>query len=525
MKTKLLDCTLRDGGYYNNWDFDPVLVSKYLDAMSEISVDWIEIGFRTIDNSKFRGPYAFSTDSFLSSLSIPYNLRGKIGVMINADEYLRFGNSAIKEHFLAKENSLISLVRIAAHYEDFFQLKPFIKELKNLGYIVGVNLMQIASFSEEEISKAAKFISTTEADVFYFADSFGSLQPHEVTNLIANIRKSWKGEIGCHMHDNLSFALVNTILSYESGATWLDSTVHGMGRGPGNCRTELLINTNIFKVPLFNQIQLTSLIEDGFARLNSVYKWGTNQFYFFSGVNAIHPTYVQKMLSDEGYNHDSIMRALNYLVGKNSSSFSEELIECNKLRDIFTLNELEEVKYSIPILIAPGPSVEKYEPEIERLKQGEKNYVFIGLNYPRLLNKNLIDFRVCGDEIKFISQMDYHLQDEVITLIGSDSLLDFDLSVTKFCTIRQKTDKTGFGLNQLDLRVPKKNTFSLALLFSSFFESNEILLIGFDGYDDDTKNMEQNQLIRDYEMSQNSKQLVSLTPTKYHINIRSIYNE
>ncbi len=32
-KIKLLDCTLRDGGYYNQWDFPRDLVKRYLKAM------------------------------------------------------------------------------------------------------------------------------------------------------------------------------------------------------------------------------------------------------------------------------------------------------------------------------------------------------------------------------------------------------------------------------------------------------------------------------------------------------------
>ena len=42
----LVDCTLRDGGYYNNWDFSPELINKYLAAMTGVKVDVVELGFR-----------------------------------------------------------------------------------------------------------------------------------------------------------------------------------------------------------------------------------------------------------------------------------------------------------------------------------------------------------------------------------------------------------------------------------------------------------------------------------------------
>jgi isopropylmalate/homocitrate/citramalate synthase len=44
--TIILDCTLRDGGYYNNWDFRAAVVDRYLRSMQAASIDVIEIGFR-----------------------------------------------------------------------------------------------------------------------------------------------------------------------------------------------------------------------------------------------------------------------------------------------------------------------------------------------------------------------------------------------------------------------------------------------------------------------------------------------
>ena len=84
-----LDCTLRDGGYYNSWDFSPQIVSDYLIAMANLKVDFVEIGLRTLKNIGFKGGYAFSTDAFINSLNIPFELNEKIGVMINGSELLQ----------------------------------------------------------------------------------------------------------------------------------------------------------------------------------------------------------------------------------------------------------------------------------------------------------------------------------------------------------------------------------------------------------------------------------------------------
>ena len=85
-KIKILDCTLRDGGYYNNWDFSNEVVNDYLKAMSIVGVDYVELGFRSFQAKDFKGPTWYSTESYLDGLSIPKNLI--IGVMVNAFELI-----------------------------------------------------------------------------------------------------------------------------------------------------------------------------------------------------------------------------------------------------------------------------------------------------------------------------------------------------------------------------------------------------------------------------------------------------
>ena len=82
----LLDCTLRDGGYYNNWDFPIDLIEDYLKSLSESGVKFIELGFRSRNSKNYMGPCAYTKDSFIESLKIPKNI--DIGVMINASEIL-----------------------------------------------------------------------------------------------------------------------------------------------------------------------------------------------------------------------------------------------------------------------------------------------------------------------------------------------------------------------------------------------------------------------------------------------------
>ena len=129
-KIKILDCTLRDGGYYNNWNFSKDLINEYLKVMNFINIDYVEIGFRFVDKLKTKGPCAYTEEKFLRSLKIPKNL--KIGVMINAADFVNSKNiiSLAKKNFRPKKNSLISLVRIACHYNEVEKVLPLVGWLK-----------------------------------------------------------------------------------------------------------------------------------------------------------------------------------------------------------------------------------------------------------------------------------------------------------------------------------------------------------------------------------------------------------
>ena len=109
MKTiKILDCTLRDGGYYNNWDFSKELVNDYLKAISESGIKSVEIGFRSLKENKLNGPNFFSTDNYINILKIPKNLN--IGVMINVSELISFKqnyNKILDKLFKNKNKSKI----------------------------------------------------------------------------------------------------------------------------------------------------------------------------------------------------------------------------------------------------------------------------------------------------------------------------------------------------------------------------------------------------------------------------------
>ena len=301
----LLDCTLRDGGYYNNWDFDHQIIEDYLKAMEALEIDFVEIGFRSLKNKGFKGAVAFSTDTFLNSISVPSGLIGKIGVMINGSEISnpKTQLSNLKKLFSHKSDSVVSLVRIACHADEFEKCLPASKWLKKQGYQVGFNLMQIADCSEKKINKITKAVNNYPLDVLYFADSLGSLHQGEIKKIIEIFKKNWRGQIGIHTHDNTAQAISNTLKAVKSGATWVDSTITGMGRGAGNAQTEyIVLALKDYRKKKVNLIKTLELINKYFIPMKTKYGWGTNPFYYLAGNYGLHPSYIQEMIHDSRYN-------------------------------------------------------------------------------------------------------------------------------------------------------------------------------------------------------------------------------
>ena len=382
-KINLLDCTLRDGGYYNNWFFEKNLINEYLKVMDLIKIDYVEIGFRFLDKVKTKGPCAYSEESFLNTLKIPKNL--KLGVMVNASDYVGRKNiiEIAKKNFKLKKNSLISLVRLACHHHEVKEVLPLINWLKSSGYKVGVNIMQIPELSSIEIKSVIKEVKKTRADILYFADSMGSLDGAKTQKIIYQIKSLWKKSTGIHTHDNMGRALENSIAAINNSVDWIDCTVTGMGRGPGNTKTEnLILELNRKKENLLN---LINLVKNYFEPLKTKYKWGSNPFYYYAGLNSIHPTFVQEMLNDPGFDTEDIIYNLDNLSSVGGRKFSKELISLGKnyykKKNKGDWEPVNLIKNRNVLVIGPGPSTIKYKKKIIKfIKKKKTNCVCFKCN-------------------------------------------------------------------------------------------------------------------------------------------------
>lgn len=530
----LLDCTFRDGGYYNLWDFSPDVVEDYLAAMASAGVDVVEMGFRSLQNNRFKGPFAYTTDDFLRHFDL--SAGPEIGVMVNAAELLKAAclDEALEELFPnACDQSPVSLVRLACHLHEVDGVLPAVPWLKRRGYKVGLNLMQIAQGGRETIERIVRDVAGYPVDVLYFADSLGGMDPAGVSSMVQCIRAQWSGPVGFHAHDNMGLALQNTLRAKAEGVTWLDATVTGMGRGPGNVKTEhLALELVPEQVDNTRLVPLLRLIEDYFGPMQRQYGWGTNFFYFLAGRYDIHPTYVQEMMSDSRYSHEDILSVLERLKGDDGKRFSLNTLDA--ARHFFhgpprgSWEPASFLRDRQVLLLGTGPGVARHHWAIEDFIRKQKPVV-IALNTQSQVESDLVDMRVACHPTRLRADCGYHLAlpqplvtplsmlpDDIREALAGKEVLDFGLGVSAGC----------FEFSSTHCVVPSSLVVAYALAIAACGKATSVLMAGFDGYGEgDPRNHEMNRLLSLYQDQPDATEIVAVTPTRYDISEISIYGK
>lgn len=527
----LLDCTLRDGGYYNDWDFPRSLVGEYLTAMKKANIPVVEIGFRTVGSARFLGPAAYATDHYLTSLDLPTGIT--YGVMMNAKEVVAGGDPAgvIDRSFDHSANSPIDLVRIAASLAELDNLEPAVERLHELGYQVGLNLMQIAARTVDEIDRFGHLASDWQVGIAYFADSFGGMQPTQVTAVVDRLRASFSGPIGCHMHNNMSLAYQNSIAAVDAGATYVDATVLGMGRGPGNAQTEYLAVELARRGDAdLDVIPLLPLVSGGFGDLQRRHGWGANVFYFLSAAHNIHPTYVQEMTRDGRYTIDEIVTALDDLSTAGGASFSQArleaaVVESGLIDPDGTWDASGWCEGKPVLIVGPGPEGVLRREDIEHYIR-RADPVVVALNALPPVDLSLVDLiAIChpvralidADVIRSIAvpvAMPRGVQARVAPANPSVDFRDYGIAVGEGPMTIQPTSCTS----------PRITAFAYALGLATAGGASEIQLSGFDGFArSDPRQADMEGIIRSYVVSPSSVPIVAITPTSYPVELRSLY--
>ena len=503
---KLLDCSLRDGGYYTNWDFDQNLIKSYQSNIKKLPFDYIEIGYRNILQKEYRGSYFYTPIGILEKWS---SLDKKIVLMI--DEICT--PLAKVEDLISPCKGLAVMFRIAAKPHRIKEAIEMAKIIKKNGFTVCLNLMYVSEWNNNKYVFSNLKGLEEFVDYLYMADSYGSFLPDQIEKTIHEIRSYTTVKLGFHGHNNLEMGLINALKAIENGVELIDSSITGMGRGAGNLKSELILTyLDSLKLRSVNFESLNSLVSK-FDAIKNQYNWGNNLAYMVSGANSIAQKEVMDLINKRFYTIDN---AIKYLGFRNSSVTVKKFPKLNSSnnKDILVIGGgLSVIDHldSIKLFIKQNPKISilfssarfmKYFHEFKGFN------ILVGAEGKRL-EKNILKNSFSNTCI--IPPNPHKIEPYV------------PKNVFKFCVQLSNT-----------IFAPENCDSHLAITLQACVElgGKKLHLVGFDGYS--TLNAEkkevffmlENQTILDYfKIKKPNIKIISLTPTAYKkIEVVSLYS-
>lgn len=476
---KLLDCTLRDGGFLNDWNFGHNGILSIFRRLTKAGVDFIEVGFinakRTFDPDRTINPDSKSFDEIL---------KGQDKKNANILGMIDYGTCPI-ENISLKKDSFLDGIRVIFKKKDMVNAINFCQQIKDKGYEVYVNPVSITTYTDREMLDLIDLVNELNPKAMSLVDTYGLLHKDRLfkyfylldNNLNPNI------EIGYHSHNNFQLAYANAIelLNIKTDRNIiLDSSLYGMGKSAGNCNTELLamyLNNNYDKK--YDITEILNTIDLEILRFTKQYSWGYQLTYYLSALNDCHPNYVTFLEKKNMLPVKDINSILSKIDEKKKLSFNEEHIEAlyqehqrQYIDDSKAYEQLSnEIAGKAVLLLGPGKSIkDKYE----------KINEFIQNNDIKILSVNHINSLFNSDYI-FISNAKRY--DQFIDFFTKN---DNNTKLITTSNITNDKEQSDYILNWDNLI--SQNTIvgesSLYLLMKALIKLkvNKVILAGFDGF-------------------------------------------
>lgn len=508
---KILDCTLRDGGYYTNWDFEKNIVREYFMAMERLPIDYLEIGYRSKPLQEYLGEFFYCPKYIFEEVKRLAPSK-KIAIILNEKDCLPEDVDDLLDGFERD----IDLVRIAIDPKRFDKALLLAKEIKNKGFSVAFNVMYMSKWINDKLFLEKLDKVNGLVDFFYMVDSYGSVYPDQVRELIAIVKSKVNVPLGFHGHNNLELAHINTLTAIECGCQIVDATITGMGRGAGNLKTELLLthfsSTKNWK---FNMNDL-SVTVSSFEKLQENYKWGTNLPYMFSGANSLPQKEVMEWIGLNRYPLSSIVTALENQKDEVSDNIQLPIFEENN-------------KFTTAVIVGGGSSIINHNNAIFSFLNNLEDFCIIhaGVRHTKImssLEKITQYYCMVGSDIHKLNK-DF---DDLNTI---KSKCIFPPFPRKMGTIVPKEIRSNsFELKEISfIDVFHDSPLAIAVQTAMNLSVSQIILIGFDGYKASKNNVQfqlanENQSILDRVLTLNLS-ITSATKTMYkNIPERSLYS-
>lgn len=226
---EILDTTLRDGSYVNNFQFTGEQTFEVVRGLDEAGIRWIEVGHGIGLGASEKGyGKALESDRVYMEAAKKACKSSKWGVFA-------IPGIANNDDLELCADLQADFVRIGIDIDEIENGLEFVKASKAIGLFTCVNFMKSYTKSPVEFEIAARKSADLGADIIYIVDSAGSMTPRMVSDYCSRLSDL---KFGFHGHNNLGLANANALLASELGACIVDTSILGLGRSSGNTSTE-----------------------------------------------------------------------------------------------------------------------------------------------------------------------------------------------------------------------------------------------------------------------------------------------
>ncbi|MCR4925235.1 MAG: aldolase catalytic domain-containing protein [Clostridiales bacterium] len=479
----LLDCTLRDGGYINDWEFGHNNLLSIYERLVASGVEIVEVGF--IDD---RRPFDINRSIFPDTASIKKiygSIQKKAPMTIAMIDY---GTCDIK-NIQPCSDSWIDGIRVIFKKHLMNEAMAYCAQLKALGYKVFSQLVSITSYDDQDLLKIARLVNEVEPYAVSMVDTYGLLTPNDLLRYYESLDKNVKQNvcIGFHAHNNMQLAYANALTFIQKSVkrnVVVDGTLHGMGKSAGNDPIELVANYMNEKLGKSYDIdQMLEAIEESVIDIYHKYPWDYKTFFYLSAKNKCHPNYVSYLQDKSNLSVSDLDKLLSKIKpDDNKLLYKKEIAgdlynnyKTNVCDDSKALADLSDyLKNREVLIIGPGKNIELQRDRVSAFVS-EKNPIRVSINYfPSKVKADLV----------FVTNGRRFLEMTETILDGENK----NVKLLATSNITAKSQKFDFVVNREPLLERNENIIdnSFLMLLKVLKNANvkEVFCAGLDGYSD-----------------------------------------
>lgn len=493
----VLDCTLRDGGYCNQWNFGEKNIKKIINDLVVANIDIIECGFITNKATYSPDISKFNCVEQLKKFIPKGRAEQQFVAMIN---YGEINADELQE----SDEASIDGIRVAFHKKDIVNAMQLCHQIKEKGYNLFVQPMVTMNYSDEEFEELIRMTNELKPYAFYIVDSFGTMRKKTLLhyyNITQNLLNT-DIAIGFHSHNNFQAAYSNAINILENNTQIhkiiIDSSVYGMGRGAGNLNTEILINE--LNTEYGKKYQIKPILHMMDEVINYFYEkkpWGYSLPNYLSAAHLIHPNYAIHFCEKNTLTIDAMDDIFEMMDREKTIEYDydyAEMVYEKYMREGYANNcNISSLKEIINcrkvLLIAPGKNSDMQKERIRKFVK-EENPIVIGINHK---------YEYLNNDYIFVSNMRRYKE------------LPVDERKKTIITNNIKSDEACMCVDYFALlnesSFVKDNAGLMAIKLMSILGCKKVFVAGYDGYDyASDKNYENKEL----ELVMSKKQIDTL---------------